>query len=112
MPNVEHCDDKTLLLIKCVHEMQEVRVMEFIASFTRGGKKYEEFHLDKLNISPVESTALFEFLSYIKNLKKLVIRECYMEHFALRELAKLLIRNNDITKLSIQQVQTTTHQRV
>ena len=96
MSKVGHCDDKTLFVIKCVHEMQEVRVMELIASFTRGDEKSEEFKLGHLNISPVEFAALFEFLSYCKNLDKLVIREFYMEHFAFRELAKLLIRNNDI----------------
>jgi Ran GTPase-activating protein (RanGAP) involved in mRNA processing and transport len=74
--------------------MQEVsRVME-LASFTCDNK---EFIMLGINIWPAESTALFEFLSYIKNLNKLVIRECYMEHFAFRELAKLLIiRDNDI----------------
>ena len=95
-------DDTLLYVIKCVHEMQEVsRVME-LASFTCDNK---EFIMVGINISPAESTALFEFLSYIKNLNKLVIRKCYMEHFAFRELAKSLIRDNDIncklTRLAI-----------
>ena len=42
-------DTLLVIVIKCVHEMQEVRVMESIASITRD----EEFHLDNLNISSV-----------------------------------------------------------
>ena len=100
---IDRDDDTLLYVIKCVHEMQEVsRVME-LASFTCDN---EEFIILGLNIWPAESTALFEFLSYIKNLNKLVIHKCYMEHFAFRELAKsLIIRDNDIncklTRLAI-----------
>ena len=96
-------DDNTLLVTKCVHEMQEVRVMESITSFAceDDDGKYNAFYLMNLNISPVEATALFSFLGYIKNLHVLQIAGCRMEHFALRELAKLLQKDNEITNLQM-----------
>ncbi|CAB3977011.1 NACHT, LRR and PYD domains-containing 14-like [Paramuricea clavata] len=102
-------DNTFLFVIKCVHEMQEVCVMELIASFTpdNDGEQSENFLMDALNISPIESTAVFEFLSYIKNLNTLVIHNCNMEHFAFRELAKLLIKDNNISLLMIQHAQIT-----
>ncbi len=94
-------NDNILFVIKCVHEMQEVRVIESITSFMHedDGTKTEEFYLEKLNIASVESAALFGFLSYITNLQKLWIKDCRMQKFAFRELAKLLIQNNEIIKL-------------
>ncbi len=101
------CDEKTLLVIKCVHEMQEVRVMNRIASFAceeDDEGKHKELFLDQLDISPMECTALFEFLSYIKNLKRLDITRCKTKHFVFRELAKLLLQDNDITALVMRNV--------
>ena len=83
--------------------MQEVRVMEFTASFAckDDSKKPKEFCLENLSIAPVESTALFQFLSCIKNLNKLRIFYCRMEHFAFRKLSQLLITDNELTELAI-----------
>ena len=93
--------DKALFVIKCVHEMQEVRAMELITSFgcEDDGERYNEFLLEQLNIAPVESTALFAFLGCIKHLHTLHITKCRMEHFAFLELAKLLQKENEIADL-------------
>jgi Ran GTPase-activating protein (RanGAP) involved in mRNA processing and transport len=93
--------DNTLFVIKCVHEMQDVRAMELIASFgcEYDGERYNEFHLADLNIAPAESTALFAFLGYIKHLHTLKIKNCRMGHFALLELVKLLQKENEIADL-------------
>jgi hypothetical protein len=90
--------DHALFVIKCVHEMQDVRAMELIASFgcEDDGERYNEFLLAKLNIAPAESTALFAFLGYIKHLHTLEIDACIMGHFAFLELAKLLQEENEI----------------
>ena len=57
-----------------------------------------------MNIAPAESTALFDFLSDIKNLNVLNISNCMMEHFAFRELAKLLSKDNELTSLVMSRV--------
>jgi Ran GTPase-activating protein (RanGAP) involved in mRNA processing and transport len=95
------CNEESLLVIKCAHEMQEVRVMNRIASFTfeDDGGKHKELWLAELDISPMECTALFKFLGYIRNLNKLVITRCRTKHFAFRELANFLCKDNDITAL-------------
>ena len=90
----------SLFVIKCVHEMQEVRVMEVITSFMHQGNSRKTFSLFNVNIEPVESTALFEFLSYDKNMHTLHIFGCRMPNSAYRELAKLLIQNNKLRKLT------------
>jgi Ran GTPase-activating protein (RanGAP) involved in mRNA processing and transport len=91
-------DDNTLFVIKCVHEMQEVRAMELITSFgcEDDGERYNEFHLADLRIAPAESTALFAFLRYIKHLYILHITKCEMDNFVFLELAKLLQKENEI----------------
>ena len=102
------CSDKTLLVIKCAHEMQKHRVMKRIAKFANEDEESDgtrkEVFLDQLEISPMESTALFEFLSYIRNFNKLEITRCRANHFAFCELAKLLFCNNDITTLVLREV--------
>ena len=96
---------KTLFAIKCLCEIQNVSVMKSSASCMRqSGKTSQECEVFGCSISPVEFTALFEFLSYIKNFQKLSIYSCTMENFAFRELAKLLIRDNEITELFLQRV--------
>ena len=90
-----------LLVIKCVHEMQEIRVMKSLAASFGSENDYEGVGLQHMDIAPAESTALFDFLSYIKNLKMLSISSCQMQHFAFRELAKLLSKDNEITSLKI-----------
>ncbi|XP_028391955.1 protein NLRC5-like [Dendronephthya gigantea] len=69
---IDKSNDKALLVIKCVWEMQEDRVMKMISSFASEDDD-ELFTLRALNIAPAESTALFKFLSHIKNLKQLKI---------------------------------------
>jgi Ran GTPase-activating protein (RanGAP) involved in mRNA processing and transport len=77
--------------------MQEESVMKLIASHWDDG---EEVCLDSLNIAPVESTALFEFLSYTKNLHKLTMTKCVMEHLAFRGLTKSLMKENENCQLT------------
>ncbi|XP_028391959.1 NACHT, LRR and PYD domains-containing protein 1-like [Dendronephthya gigantea] len=86
-------NDKGLLVIKCVWEMQEDSVMKMISSFASDDDD-ETFTLRELNIAPAESTALFKFLSHIKNLKQLRISRCTVTNIAIRELAKFLKKDN------------------
>ena len=89
-------DEKELLPIKCLHEVQEVGGREVMTSFTcdDNGK----FFLIGLNIAPMESAALFKCLSHINNLH---IYRCIMEYSALRELVNLLKKDNKIKHLRI-----------
>ena len=91
MPNVRRIDantDKTgFLVIKSVWEMQEPDVMRELSLFVACEDDDEGFLLERLNIAPAESTALFKFLSHIKNLKQLKITGCNMTNIAIRELA-------------------------
>ena len=99
MPKVGRIDghNNASLVIKCVHEMQEESVMKLIASHWDDS---EEVCLDGLNIAPAESTALVEFLSYIKNFHKLKMTNCMMEHLAFREFTKLLTKENENCQLT------------
>ena len=90
---INRSNDKGLLVIKSVWEMQEDRVMEMISSFA-SEDDVETFTLYRLNIAPAESTALFQFLSHIKNLKKLQIINCTLTNIAIRELAEFLKKDN------------------
>ena len=108
IPNVgriTHNNGKTLFVIKCLYEIQDARVMASSASsMDQRGEIPQEFEIFGCSILPVGFTALFEFVSYIRNIQKLSIYCCTMEHFAFRELAKLLIKDNKISELSLQLV--------
>ncbi|XP_028391960.1 NACHT, LRR and PYD domains-containing protein 12-like [Dendronephthya gigantea] len=123
---IDKSNDKGLLVIKSVWEMQEDRVMKMISSFTsendnsfasegddsfasedddsfasEGDDSFgsqvgdrETFALIGLNIEPAESTALFKFLSHIKNLNQLKITGCTVTNITIRELAKFLKKDN------------------
>ena len=52
--------------------------------------------------TPIECVALFQFISFMKGMKKLSFRDCIMEYLAFCELAKLLMKDNEITQLSLQ----------
>ncbi|XP_028406179.1 NACHT, LRR and PYD domains-containing protein 12-like [Dendronephthya gigantea] len=96
MPNkrrIDESNDKGLLVIKSVWEMQEDRVMKMISSVA-SEDDHETFRLEGLNIAPAESTALFKFLSHIKNLKKLQIIRCTVMNITARELAEFLKKDN------------------
>ncbi|XP_028391952.1 NACHT, LRR and PYD domains-containing protein 12-like [Dendronephthya gigantea] len=90
---IDDSNDKGLLVIKGVWEMQEDRVMKNISSFA-SEDDHETFLLEGLNIAPAESTALFKFLSHIKNLKQLQINLCTVTNIAIRELAEFLKKDN------------------
>ncbi|XP_028391954.1 NACHT, LRR and PYD domains-containing protein 12-like [Dendronephthya gigantea] len=90
---IDKSNDKALLVIKCVWEMQEDRVMKMISSFASEDDD-ELFTLRALNIAPAESTALFKFLSHIKNLKQLKIYFCTVTNTTIRELAEFLKKDN------------------
>ena len=49
-------------MIKCVHEMQVIRVMKEVAASFECKENAEGIHLRHVNIAPAESTALFQFL--------------------------------------------------
>ena len=113
MPKLEDericCDEKTFLVIKCVHEMQEITGMNLMAAWAgevMHNGRIEELLLTQLDISPMECTALFEFLRHtnMKNLHTLKITNCATKHFAFCELAKLLLKDNEITLLVINKV--------
>ena len=109
IPNVgriTHNNGTTLFVIKCLYEIQDAPVMASSASTMgqRGDIVPQEFEIFGCSILPVEFTALFEFVSYIRNIERLSIYCCTMEHFAFRELAKLLIKDNKISELSLQLV--------
>ncbi|XP_028391957.1 NACHT, LRR and PYD domains-containing protein 4E-like [Dendronephthya gigantea] len=90
---IDESNDKGLLVIKSVWEMQEDRVMKMISSFA-SEDDHETFALFGLNIAPAESTALFKFLSHIKNLKQLQINLCTVTNITIRELAEFLKKDN------------------
>ncbi|XP_028391883.1 NACHT, LRR and PYD domains-containing protein 12-like [Dendronephthya gigantea] len=93
---IDKSNDKALLVIKSVWEMQEDHVMEMISSFASEDDN-ETFTLLQLNIAPAESTALFKFLSHIKNLKNLEIFGCdWMKINTVRELAEFLKNNHGL----------------
>ena len=101
--SITKANSNALFLIRCAHEIQDVRVMELLASFAckENDEEYKTFCLQSVDIAPVESTALFEFLSFIKNLQKLEIGSRRLEDLVIRELAtKLLIENSDNCKLT------------
>ncbi|XP_028391763.1 NACHT, LRR and PYD domains-containing protein 12-like [Dendronephthya gigantea] len=90
---IDDSNDKSLLVVKSVWEMQEDRVMKKISSFA-SEDDHETFVLETLNIAPAESTALFKFLSHIKNLKQLQIHLCTVTKISIRELAEFLKKDN------------------
>ena len=105
MPKVQRIDgridernDKVFLVIKNVWEMQEPDVMRELSSSFACEDDDEEFVLRRLNIAPAEYTALFQFLSHIKNLKQLEITECTMTNIAIRDLAEFLKDDNHALK--------------
>ena len=97
-------ENKELLPIKCVHEMQQVGITEVMTLLAcdDDGRKYDEFLLQNISIAPMESAALFEFFSHIKDLRILKIYRCTMEQSAYRELSSLLKKGNKISSLTIQ----------
>ena len=79
-------------MIRCAHEIQDVRVMELFASFAcrEDDEQHKSFRLLAPDIAPEESIAPFEFLSSIKNLQKLQISHCgNIDNIVIRELAIL-----------------------
>ena len=96
--SIHEDNSNALFLIRCAHEIQDVRVTELLASFAckENDEEYKTFRLQNVDIAPVESTALFEFLSFIMNLQKLEIHFCRMNDLVIHELAtKLLIENSN-----------------
>ncbi|XP_028392237.1 NACHT, LRR and PYD domains-containing protein 3-like, partial [Dendronephthya gigantea] len=106
---IDESNDKGLLVVKSVWEMQEDSVMKMISSFASEDDDSfasedddlfasedddETFYLEGLNIAPAESTALFKFLNHIKNLKQLRIRQCIVTNITIRELAEFLKKDN------------------
>ena len=57
----------------------------------------------------IECVALSQFISFMKDLKKLSFRDCIMEYLAFCELAKLLMKDNEITQLSLQHLDMKMH---
>ena len=96
-------DQRKLLHIKCVHEIQEVAGGEVMTSFVGddNGEEYDKFLLSNLRIPPMESAALFQFFGRMKNLQFLQILNCTIEQLGYLALANLLKKDNKIKDLVI-----------
>ena len=96
-------DQKKLLPIKCVHEMQEVGGGEIMTSFVcdDDGQENDTFILSNLSLAPMETAALFEFIGRIMNLQFVQILDCTVEQSAYLGLATLLKKDNKIKDLVI-----------
>ena len=86
-------NENDLLVIKCVNEMQVTHVMKSLAASFEREENAEAFYICDVIIAPVESTALFQFLSHIENLRVLDIFKSTMELLGTRELVKFLLKN-------------------
>ena len=96
-------DQRKLLPIKCLYEIQEVSGREVMTSFMcdDNGGEYETFLLCDLSLAPMETAALFEFFGRMKSLQSLEIIGCGMEQLAYLGLANLLKKENKIKDLVI-----------
>ena len=96
-------DQRKLLPIKCVHEIQEVVGREVITSFVcnDNGGEYDTFRLSDLSLAPMETAALFEFFGRMKSLQSLEIFGCTIEQSAYLGLTNLLKKENKIKDLVI-----------
>ena len=84
-----------LLAMKCLYEMQDSDTMKSISNkFLAGGNG--ELCLEKLNITPVDSAALFEFLGNSNNLKRLTFDGCTIQgDYSYSKMRKSLFNNKN-----------------
>ena len=84
-----------LFAMKCLHEMQDSDTMKSICNkFLAGGNG--ELCLEKLNITPVDSAALFEFLGNSNNLKLLTFDGCTIQgDYSYSKMRKSLFNNKN-----------------
>ena len=91
-----------LLAVKCLYELQDINIMKSVSSNFLAGEE-GELRLKKLNITPIDSTAMFEFLGNCKNLKRLIFDNCAIQGtYSYKKMQRLLFSNpiNTITSLT------------
>ena len=77
--SIHEDNGNALFLIRCAHEIQDVRVVELLASFAcNNDEEYKTFRLQNVDIAPVESTALFEFSKFHHELAE--ARDPFLSH--------------------------------
>ncbi len=82
-----------LLAVKCLYELQDSEIMKSVSSKFLAGKE-GKLQLNNLNIAPIDSTAMFEFLGNCKNLKRLSFHNCTIQgNYSCRKMQKSLFSN-------------------
>ncbi len=82
-----------LLAVKCLYELQDIEIMKSVSSKFLVGEE-GELCLEKLNITPIDSTAIFEFLGNIMNLKRLFFYNCTIQgNYSYTKMQKSLFSN-------------------
>ena len=82
-----------LLAVKCLYELQDIEIMKSVSSKLLAGEE-GKLELNNLNIAPIDSTAIFEFLGNCKNLKQLIFADCTIQgNYSYRKMQKLLFSN-------------------
>ncbi len=73
--------------------MQDSEIMKSVSSKFLAGKE-GNLRLNNLNITPIDSTAMFEFLGNCKNLKRLSFYNCTIQgNYSCRKMQKSLFSN-------------------
>ncbi|CAB3990142.1 NACHT, LRR and PYD domains-containing 14-like [Paramuricea clavata] len=91
-----------LLGIKCLYELQDVDIMKSVSRKCLA-KGDGELHLMSLDIAPVNSAPLFEFIGNRKNLERLQFYDCTIQgKYGYHKMEKLLFSTpgNTITSFS------------
>ncbi len=82
-----------VLAVKCLYELQDIEIMKSVSSKFLAGEE-GMLRLRKLNITPIDSTAMFEFLGNCKNLKRLIFRNCTIQgNYSYHKMQKSLFSN-------------------
>ncbi|XP_028407767.1 NACHT, LRR and PYD domains-containing protein 4-like [Dendronephthya gigantea] len=105
MPNSKMIDKSAaLLVIKCLHEMQDKEMVKLCANEVDGGGNKAIFNLSGLNIAPVDCTALFQFLIHVKNLTKLNVSNNQISDLGCHGLAKFINEKVNLTLLNLTRI--------
>ncbi len=73
--------------------MQDSEIMKSVSSKFLAGKE-GKLLLNNLNITPIDSTAMFEFLGNCKNLKQLIFANCTIQgNYSYHKMQKSLFSN-------------------
>ncbi len=102
LKDVTRKNDIALLAVKCLYELQDFESMKSVVSNFLAGEE-GELQLKHLNITPIDSTAMFNFLGNIKNLKQLIFYDCTIQgNYSYNQMQKSLFSNptNSITSFT------------